>query len=263
MLTATSQSWNPTVPSLGIQLFLHLYTLQYPDDGNLEAGYCVGFTSFPQIHFYFLALYLRSAGISNLRLPDEQSRKLESNARRYNVQNVIFKFITTRSSPLFGWEFFLNGKGLWKLYYYGKLRYIPTLPLTLPVHLNQSPAVRIFWHKQHPQHYQNMWKTIRRWRPAFFLPHLIICVATPPTFHNRCKLLLIQPHAHISTSAYISISTNSPTGAVYCPSVEWIENRKCKKKYIVPQAIEMDSRVALKIHGRILTVYWCNCYTCL
>ena len=51
---------------------------------------------------------------------------------------------------------------------------IPTLPLTLPVHLKQCAAVRIFWHEQQPQNYQNMWKTIRRCRPACSLPHLII-----------------------------------------------------------------------------------------
>jgi hypothetical protein len=69
------------------------------------------------MYFHFLALYLRSAGISNLWLTDEQRRKLQLNAFRYNVQN-IFKFIITSSLPLFQWGFFWNAKGLWKLHYY-------------------------------------------------------------------------------------------------------------------------------------------------
>jgi hypothetical protein len=52
-----------------------------------------------------------------------------------------------------------------------KLGNIPTLPLTLPVYFNKFVTIRIFWHEQQHQNYQNMWNTIRRRRPA--LPYLI------------------------------------------------------------------------------------------
>jgi len=70
---------------------IQINTVQYPDDDNLEAEYWVGFTSFPQIYFHFLALYLRSAGISNLGLTDEQRRKLcRSPLRQSFIGSPVF-----------------------------------------------------------------------------------------------------------------------------------------------------------------------------